>query len=423
MNTFDTIVYKIINLNNNIFSYNYNKNDPTIGLHKWFFICLIENKTIYKNKHQYFYETINNFYFSKIDEERNDLFSYFYKIQKTYHSLNRLCFLYKIKKAKLVVNSDLQLNEINVKQKNVFSIYHNNNNYLFTIQDLLKIIYSSLTNTYMFFSEPISIKNPYNNLTFEKSILYYIYLFLIQNTFIGYIKSEYIDIFLKFKKCNFNMTEFIDRYEYILREQSFENYINNSSKPQQKDDILIMLKEYNLNQQQCKIYIDDTFPENKLIEIMKPYLYLYLMSRYSLVQKNRLCAKSKLNQKLKELYKFNPTFGRKIIIYKNKIKNGRLVKYKSHIQINCRHKSFNIHDNINNFMNNHLSYKYEDNNDYEYQNSNTVNTITNQSIESLNNLFFANHFIEEHDNSDVNYDAEEDINSDEDEYDDNNSIS
>ena len=389
MNTFDTIVYNLINVKNNIFNYNYDKTDKVGGIHKIFFYTLIniQNTKIYRNKMHFLNETINNFYFSQKLEERDEFINYFNKIQKIYHTLNRFCFLYKIKKAKIVVNSDLQLNEINLQQKNVISIYHNNNNYLFKIQDLLKIIYMSLTNTYMFFSEPITIKNPYNNLPFEKSILYYIYFHLIQNTFIAYIKIEYIDIFLKFKQCNFNMTKFIDSYEYILREHSFKNYINNSTKLQLKSDILTMIGEYNIVYSKYKIYINEEFPIDILIKTMKPYLNLYLIAYYSLVPKNKIAAKHKLNKKLKEFQIFNPSYGKKIIIIKNKIKNGKLVNYKSHTDFNFKCKKFN-YNNDDNFMSNHLSYRYSDENDIDNQDNDTDNDNDNdnETIFENNNI-------------------------------------
>jgi hypothetical protein len=388
MDTFDTIVYKVINLNNNIFSYNYDKNDKVAGIHKIFFYGLINNKktNLYKNKIGFLNETINNFYLSKKDKERNEFIGYFSKIQRTYHILNRFCFIYKIKKAKQIVDTDLQLNEISIGQKNVISVYHNNYNYLFKIQDLLKIIYTSLTNTYMFFCEPITIKNPYNNLPFEKSILYYIYFYLITNTYIGYIKHEHIDLFLKFKQCNFNMTKFVDSYEYILRENAIRNYITNSTKIQIKDDILKMIKEYNVCYQKYMIDISSEFPTDILIKIMSPYLHLYLTAYYSLVPKNKSDAKYRLSRKLKEFQKFNPSFGRKVIVFKNKIENGRFVRYKSHVDFNTKHKKFNIHTSQN-FMNNHLSYKYNDDNiddDIDEENHENINVSTHHTMTNFN---------------------------------------
>jgi hypothetical protein len=422
MNTFETIIYKILNIQNNIFSPNYDKSDNIGGIHKIMFGSYIDNK-IYKNKFDFLNETINNFYFIKKDKERNEFIDYFNKIQKTYHTLNRFSFLYKIRKATVIVNTDLQLNEINLDQKNVISIYDNNHNYLFKIQDLLKIIYISLTNTYMFFCEPITIKNPYNNLPFEKSIFYYIYFYVINNTYIGYIKHDHIDIFFKFKQCNFNMTKFVDSYEYILRENSIKNYITNSTKIQIKNDILKMIREYNICYNNYKIIVDNDFPADGLIRIMKPYLHLYLTAYYSLVPKNKTDAKYKLIKKLKEFQKFNPSFGRKIIVLKNKIKNGKIMNYKSHTNFNFEHKKFNTF-NSENFMNNHLTYQYNDNNIYHdnevfinnsYENNTSSNhhTITNFNlfrvfvVENTRHLSQQEDYGDDEDDEDITQDNEE----------------
>lgn len=362
MNTFDTIVYKTINFKNNIFSYNYDTSDTVLGIYKIFFYNFINNTT--DRKMRLFYDTINNFYFSKRDEERKVFISYFTKIQKIYRALNRFCFLYKTKKANMVVSTDLQLNEINIKQKNVILIYHNNSNYLFKIDDLLRIIYTSLTNTYMFFCEPITIKNPYNNLPFNKSILYYIYFYLVNNTHIGYINHNYIDVFFKFKQCDFNMTKFIDNYEYVLREYSIQNYIINTTKNQLKNDIIKMIKEFNLYSPNHKIHIDSEFPSELLVKIMKPYLHLYLTAFYSLVSKIKTDANIRLIKKLIDFQKYNPSFGKKIIVMKDKLKNGKIVKYKSHVEFNCKHKKFENY-NSQQFMENHLSYKY--NNEFDLE--------------------------------------------------------
>ena len=94
---------------------------------------------------------------------------------------------------------------------------------------------------------------------------------------------------------------------------------------------------------------------------MKPYLNLYLTAYYSLIPKIKTDAKYRLTKKLKEFQKFNPLFGRKIVVFKNSIKNGKLIKRKSCVDFNYNHKKFNI-TNSENFMNNHLTYKYNDDN-------------------------------------------------------------
>lgn len=363
MTTFNLIIKKVANLDNNIFSYNYDETDKIGGIHKIFFYIL-NNLQLNKCSSKFILlnETINNYYFSEKDQEKKEFIMLFNKIQKIYHTLNRFVYLYKVKKSKLIVDTDMQLNKINLSEPNVICIYHVNTKYLFKIDDLLKMVYMSLTNCFSFFAEPISIKNPYNNISFGKSILYYIYSYLISNARIQYIKPEYLDIFFKFKECNFNMTKFVDNYEYILREYAIKNYMNNTSKSIIKHQILHMIDDYNSNiiRNNKKILIDPEFPDNELISIMKPYLYLKLESNYSLIGKNKSIAKNKLNIKLKEFQNYNPVFGRKIIKFKDVIYNGKTKRIKSHIGFNTRHQKFNSYT-IEKFMNNHLAYKYDEN--------------------------------------------------------------
>jgi hypothetical protein len=361
MATFNLIINKIVNLDNNIFSYNY-ETDNIDGVNKIFFNLLNTFKLqIYKNKFKFLKETIDNFYFSSKDMERIKFLNLFNKIQKIYHILNRFVYLYKFKKSKLIVDIDMQLNQININEPNVICIYHVGSKYLFTIDDLLKMIYMSLTNCFLFFAEPISIKNPYNNISFGKSILYYIYSYLISSAKIKFIKPEYLDVFFKFKESNFNMTQFINNYEYILREYSIKNYLNNTPKTTKIEHIFRMIDIYNSNiiNNRNKILIDPEFPDEELITIMKPYLYLSLETNYSLVGKNRVHAKNMLNQKLKEFQNFNPGFGRKIIKFKDIVHKEKIKRIRSHIGFNMCHKPFN-NFNIENFMNNHLSYKYNE---------------------------------------------------------------
>lgn len=381
------IINKIVNLDNNIFSYNY-ENDNIDGMNKIFFnlLNILEFK-IYKNKFKFLKETTDNFYFSSKDTEKNIFLNLFNKIQKTYHTLNRFVYLYKFKKSKLIVDIDMQLNKINIGETNVICIYHVNSKYLFKIDDLLKMIYMSLTNSFSFIAEPITIKNPYNNISFGKSVLYYIYSYLISSAKIKYIKPEYLDIFFKFKESNFNMTKFVNNYEYLLREYSIKNYLYNIPKRTMKDQILHMIDGYNSTLiRRNKILIDPEFPEEELITIMKPYLYLFLQSNYSIIGKNKLDAKNELNRKLKAFQNFNPRFGRKIIKFKDIIHKEKIKRVKSHIGFNMNYKPFNCY-NIEIFMNNHLSYKYNQQEDnYNYNNQNSDEDTYEDSDEEHRNL-------------------------------------
>lgn len=412
MATYNKIINNVINLDNNIFSLNYDKNDKISGIHKIFFGILLNigiYKT-YKSKFDFYSKNIDNFYFSTRLVEREEFILLFNKIQKIYYTLNKFVYLYKYRKAKLIVDTDLQLNKIVENEQNILCIYHVNAKYLFTIQDILKLIYISLTNTFSFFSEPISIKNPYNNIPFSKSILYYIYYYLITNAKIRFIKTEHLDIFLKFKECNFNMTKFVNNYEYILKEYGIKNFLNNSTKQIIIDQIKLMINNFN-NTTNKGIYISDEFPKDELIRIMKPYLYLKLMSIYSLISKNKIHAKNKLYKKLREFQNYNPKFGRKIFKFKNIIQNGKIKKVISGFVFDMKYKKFNTYE-IQHFMNNHLNYKYDISYEEEIEepqirfNFYTHLVIDTPLINNINN------------EEDYEEDIEEDYEEDTEEYDD-----
>jgi hypothetical protein len=358
MKTFNKIVCKVVNLDNNIFSFNYNKNDKISGIYKFFFGIFTSVDTEI-NKFDYIQQTVNNFYFLDKATEKKEFFDLFCKIQRIYHSLNKFVFLCKFKKAKLIVETDLQLNSINKNEPNVICIYHINSKYLFKIEELLKHIYMSLTNCFSFFSEPIAIKNPYNNIAFDKSVLYFINYYIVSNVKINYIKFSHIDIFIKFKECNFNMTKFVTNYEHILIEYAIKNYLNNCTRETIVNEIKKIIQTFNYYFcGEIQIKISEGFPEDELVRIMKPYLYLKLQSSYSLIPRNKTIARKKLMKKLLEFQRFNPQFGRKIIRFKDIYKDGKIKRIKSHIEFNMKHKKFNTDEEVN-FMNNHLSYKYD----------------------------------------------------------------
>ena len=76
----------------------------------------------YKCKHNVFKELLTNFLIVNSREETENFKQMFYKIQRLYNILNRFVYNYKFKRAKIVVNSDMCLNELREGDKNVISI-------------------------------------------------------------------------------------------------------------------------------------------------------------------------------------------------------------------------------------------------------------------------------------------------------------
>ena len=423
MSTFNLIIRKVVNLDNNIFSLNYNNLDSTECIYKFYFNMLYNNSVtnVYKTKFHFCMDIINNnFYFIQNSVVKVNFLFLFYKIQKTYRILNRFVYAYKYKKSKIIVNTDLQLNEIKLGDPNVICIYHINSKYLFTIQELLKLIYTYLTNNFSLFAEPISIKNPYNNIPFGKSILYNICNFLILNTQIKFIHNDHIDIFFKYKNSNFNITKFTNDYEYILREHSVTIYLNNLSKPTIKAQINLMIQYYNsITSIKKRIVISDDFDEDELIRIMKPYVHLRLTSLYSFIPKNKLDAHNQLIYKLKCFQRFNPLFGRKNLKREEMFINGKN-SVKILVEFDSKHINFDMYE-INDFMNNHLSYNPDQSyisnnlnnseNTYEDENDSQENAV----VDILFNMNLVDTELDQEDEL-AEEDVEEDVEEQEEEY-------
>jgi hypothetical protein len=249
------------------------------------------------------------------------------------------------------------LNEITLNSKNVICIFHCGSKYLFHINDLIKIINTSLTNSYMFFSEPLAIKNPYNNLPFKKSDLYNIYFFIKNKT------NYYPDLLFKFYDVDFNLTIFKNKNEYLLREKAINDYVFNSTSQVLVKDIKRMISSHNKKNKLYEIIIDKDFPQDKLIRIFQPYLLLYFISQYTFLEYKKIEARNILNYRLKRFQKFNPQFGRK----KYKILMGYRRNFKKYIkekliEFDDRHIKFNDVEYQNkSFLDDHLKYEENDN--------------------------------------------------------------
>jgi len=300
---------KILNLKNHPLLLNY-KDDKISPLIKTFFTSFfnsLEFSDDQKSKYTFFMETYSEKNIFLNERTREEFAILFSKIQKVYNALNRFAFLYKYKKAHIVVDRDMTLNDIVENDKNILAVVQEGSKYLFHVNDLVNIINASLTNSYLFFAEPLFIKNPYNNLAFNKSTLYNIYFYIKFNT------KLYPELIIKYFYTNFDLTMFLFQNETILREYSIKNYVMKSPSNIIHKEIIIMIKRFNkqYRDKTRKILIHRDFPANKLIKIMKPYLLLYLSITYSLIPIVKAQSEVELTCRLTRFQKFSPDFGKK----------------------------------------------------------------------------------------------------------------
>jgi hypothetical protein len=240
---------------------------------------------------------------------REELLNEFSKIQKIYNGFARFAHIYKFKRAKVQVDSDLCMNQLNPKKSNVFTLYQNGAKYYFSMNDLINILNRNLSNCLDFSPQPIVTKNPFNNIILKDVDLYNIYFFIKWS---GYVTPE---LFHGFFLSNLNIRTFRFNYEFNIVNNHIKNYIYNSHHDTLYPIFKEMWKHYDSITR--KMIISYEFPKDILINIMKPYLHLYYLSLYSTNGTYKQCnAGYLLRQKLIRFKSFNPKFGRKYIHYK-----------------------------------------------------------------------------------------------------------
>jgi len=337
---------------------------PQCSIHNLYFQQLLQfpqrlnKKKISKRAYIQLDIIMNNSFISK--KIKNKMMEIWVKTIKTQNAFIKLFQLYKYKKSKLQINTDLCLNPIDPNDKNAIMIYHDGSKYLFILSDLINHIETAICNCNWWFAEPLKCKNPYNNLPFSKSILYNIYFRIKASSYLMPILIH--NYFL----CDFNLKIFSLENEYLIRDTYIKKYVTSSSSITLLPDIYDLLYFQNFDIE------DDDYSKEKdeFVEIMRPYLYLYFVSKHSVYGTiKRMISKRLLNYKLNELYLYNPKFGTKIM---KRVEKGFV-------------KSINI-DHIKFTMNDIIQY-YKNPNKYDEiinENSNEMNSNEMNSNEIIN---------------------------------------
>jgi len=290
-----------------------------------------------KTKFNYLKTIIDNVFLN--NETKEEFLNLFSKSQRNYWIIKKCIQKHKWRKTAFQIKSDLILNSISETQHNVITILQNNKKYLFTVMDLKNIIECALCNSPYMFSEPTPPKNPYNNLPFDKSILYTIYFFMKHGHFV--LSTLFHNFFL----CDFNLTKFKMENEVIIRKKYIQQFIKNREITELYFDGIRMLKSSKFTK---KLRIAYDFPKKTFVSIMLPYLKIYYCCIYSLDLCERNNSACELNMQLNRFYNYNPQFGRKYIEFCDSKPNI--------ITFNVSHVKFKVNDHLsnNNYLNTHL---------------------------------------------------------------------
>ena len=270
----------------------------------YFFISNPNNQNTYQ-KFNYLKSMKTNIFNS--EEHKHRFMQSFEASQKIYHVLLRFVNKCRLRHSVLRIQTDLILNPISESHRNVITVYHCGNKYLFTVMDITKIIENSLLNSKSMVSSPIAIKNPYNNIPFSKSVLYNLYFQIKSKDFI--LSSAFHSYFL----CNFNLKRFKLENEVMIRNEAIKSYLSSSSQTTILKEIKYMLKWYNGRcEKGFSININKEFPRDTLIRVLRPYLYHYLHHVYSLDVNAQYYNEYRLEDKLHEFIRLHPLFGCKL---------------------------------------------------------------------------------------------------------------
>lgn len=303
-----------------------------------------------KSKFNYLQTILNNGFIA--NSVKNEFLDLFCGAQRKYHALSKMVYRYKYKHAKTAIQADLFLNPIHNKQSNVVTLYHTGQKYLFTISDITRIITTALSNSPDFFAEPLSIKNPYNNLPLSKANLYTIYFFIQSRFFVmpPLFHAYFLD--------NFDLTAFCNNNEPMIRKEYIKQFLRNSSMHALSLIIKEMLNEY---PRKRRLVIDNNFPKKTLVDVFSPYLPLYLSSQYSLDMNDQYRTKRLLSRRLYEFVNYNPKFGRKYMTTTSK-NNRRIVT----VHFDDKHIQFKPYKRSYTYETSHLEFKEDDIGNYDF---------------------------------------------------------
>jgi hypothetical protein len=369
MNTFQHLYHKTLCNNNIKIDYNninnihnYLNNNYKNETNK--FLILTSNimlRSNFDNKFVFLFQYLSNPFID--NKSKECLLQYFCSIQKKVNALNRLVYKYKYNKAIYANSRDLCFNPISPTQNNILTIYSINAKYLFSVVDIKNIIKNSLYNTEMYFSMPLTIKNPYNNSPFNKADLYNIYNFFKHNFIVIPL------IFHLYYLSNFNLKKFQSDNEVTIRNYLIENYLKDSSKYIVVKFIKRMLSDFNRtlkikNLIKYKITYDNEFPDDALFIIFKDLAQLYYKYKYTLDLSIQDDCYDKWFNGLLLFKKENLLFGRKQIKFLNAATKINKIKKKT-IFVGEDLSTFNNFKTYwsNNDKLSHLDHTYNNDND------------------------------------------------------------
>ena len=280
----------------------------------------------------HFLEEMNNRFITPAI--KREFISHYCKMKQVYWGFKKFARIWKIRKTPIRIQTDLYMNELDPTHPTTFQLVQDKGIYLFTFNNLVRIILEAITHQTGMFVEPLPIKNPYTNNALSKPELFNIYFGMrLRNMRIH-------ELFEKCFRCEFNMFEFRRRHETELRDIAIDQYVKTATYPDLLQDVDDMLRTHKMTN---KIKICPGFPLQKLVETMRPLLKLYILERYSFSSMTRKYSKAKLELELHRFAEYNPLYGRRTAVgYMTQPNANPFLQHKEYIR---KEPSYVMHTN------------------------------------------------------------------------------
>ena len=149
-------------------------------------------------------------------------------------------------------------------------------------------------------------------------------------------------LFHEYFMCNFHLGCFRDENPALIQTAYIKQYIKNIDTNAAVSTILKIFSK--MKYAKHPIEIDPDFPKERLVSIMLPYLKMYYYSAFSFDVMIKQANTIRLKSALREFYRFNPMFGRKMIDLKNR-----------KIKFNDTHKPYKFSSTLMDFKTSHLA--------------------------------------------------------------------
>ena len=268
----------------------------------------------------------NPFYSDQTHSEWLDMYC---KTQRTYFAFSKFAQRWKIKHAPVGVTTDLCMNVLNPKSRNTVHIYQDGAVYYFSLNDLVHICTTALTNSSDFFLESQCPRNPYTNRPFSKAILLKIYIAM------RYSNVRFSDVLYYFYRSSFDIPTLMNKYKIELRNEYIDHFCKHGDLDEQLSYIYDMLSTYNDDLYE-RFWEHDTFPKKVLAQAMNPFLWFFIRYNYTRYI-NQTELDDHLKRELDVFFRQNYTLGLSIIVKNpNSFKKGcckteLITHYKPHV--------------------------------------------------------------------------------------------